>query len=186
MKGRAHGPAPFNSYRSWMTPAKARPDAVARAKDSDVDELSTSILLASRALVGVAARSLSAVEGEVTLVQYRALVLLASRGPQNVSSLAEGLSIHPSTTTRLCDRLADKGLIQRLTSSASRREITLTLTPAGQSLLKTVNVRRKKEIKQIVERIPLDLRKSLSEAFTAFGDAAGEIHDDAWKLGDST
>jgi DNA-binding MarR family transcriptional regulator len=168
-----------------MTPPKTRQDGVGRAIDSDVDELSTSILLASRAIVGVAARSLSAVEGEVTLVQYRALVLLGSRGPQNVSSLAEGLSIHPSTTTRLCDRLADKGLIQRLTSPASRREVTLTLTPAGRSLVTTVTARRKKEIREIVERIPPGLRRSVSEAFITFGEAAGETHDDAWKLGDA-
>ncbi len=169
-----------------MNPAKARPEADKRAGDSDIDELSTSILVASRALIGVAARSLAAVEGEVTLVQYRALVLLGARGPQNVSSLAESLSIHPSTTTRLCDRLADKGLIQRLTSPESRREITLSLTPAGQSLLKTVSARRKREIKQIVERVPPELRKSLSAAFTAFGEAAGESHEDAWKLGGAT
>ena len=37
---------------------------------------------ASRALVGVAARSLAGVGEEVTLPQYRMLVLLCSRGPQ--------------------------------------------------------------------------------------------------------
>ena len=68
-------------------------------------------LLASRALVGVAARSLAGVEEQVTLVQYRALVLLDA-GPQNVGTLAKALGIHPSTATRLCDRLTTKGLVK--------------------------------------------------------------------------
>ena len=37
------------------------------------------VLVASRVLVGVAARSLAAIEDTITLVQYRTLVLLASR-----------------------------------------------------------------------------------------------------------
>jgi hypothetical protein len=48
-------------------------------------------LTASRALVGISARSLAAIESDVTLPQYRALVVLAERGEQTVSSLAEAL-----------------------------------------------------------------------------------------------
>ena len=46
------------------------------------DELVDTVLAASRALVAVAARSLAAAGDEVTLPQYRALVVLAARGPQ--------------------------------------------------------------------------------------------------------
>ena len=52
------------------------------------DGSTDAVLVASRALVGIAARSLAAVEDTVTLVQYRALVLLASRGEMNVGTLA--------------------------------------------------------------------------------------------------
>ena len=46
------------------------------------DELVDTVLAASRALVAVAARSLAAAGDDVTLPQYRALVVLAARGPQ--------------------------------------------------------------------------------------------------------
>ena len=46
------------------------------------------VLGASRVLVAVAARSLADVAEEVTVQQYRALVVLASQGPQRVLSLA--------------------------------------------------------------------------------------------------
>src|SRR3974390_2030025 len=118
-----------------------------------VDDATAETLVASRALVAVAARSLGAVEGEITLRQYRALVLLAARGDQNVGGLADALGIHASTATRLCDRLADKGFIVRTTSRESRRVVTVALSPKGRDLVRSVNLRRRNEIRKIVGRI---------------------------------
>jgi DNA-binding MarR family transcriptional regulator len=141
------------------------------------------VLIASRALVGVAARSLAAVEDDVTLTQYRALVLLASRGEQKVGELARALSIHPSTTTRLCDRLAAKGLISRAPSAESRREIVLNISGPGSRLLKSVTTRRRREIRGILASLSPAEQHRVQEAFDLFGRAAGELPDDAWKLG---
>ena len=99
--------------------------------------------MASRALVGIAARSLAAVEDTVTLVQYRALVLLASRGEMNVGTLADALGLHQSTATRLCDRLVGKGLVERSHPAESRREVFVGLTSSGQALVRAVNARRR-------------------------------------------
>ena len=140
-------------------------------------------LVASRALVGVAARSLSALETDVTLPQYRALVLLSSRGEQKVSALADALGIHPSTATRLCDRLLTKGLIDRATSEGNRREVTLTLSPNGRALINAVTRSRRRELRRVVGRIDPDARRALIDAFDTFATAAGELPDDAWKLG---
>src|SRR3954467_13124765 len=97
-----------------MIATKSRPAARRVDQEPRTDAAATAaVLVASRALVGVAARSLAAFEDVVPLPQYRALVLLASRGEQNVGSLADALGTHPSTTTRLCNRLVAKGLGQR-------------------------------------------------------------------------
>ncbi len=124
-----------------------------RSKEESPADTTRALLSASRALVGVAVRSLGAIEDLITLPQYRALVVLASRGEQNVSVLADALAIHPSTATRLCDRLATKGLIERNTSAESRREVTVALTATGRSLLRKVTQRRVREIDRIVERL---------------------------------
>ena len=71
------------------------------------------MLSASRALITVATKSLGAAAEEITIAQYRALVVLASRGPQRLGDLAAVLDIVPSTAGRMCDRLAGKGLIRR-------------------------------------------------------------------------
>jgi DNA-binding MarR family transcriptional regulator len=102
-----------------------------RAAGQDGDALVDAVLGASRALVGVAARSLSTVAEDVTLAQYRALVVLASRGPQRLADLATALVVEPSTATRMCDRLVRKRLVARRRSSEDRRAVRVSLTPSG-------------------------------------------------------
>lgn len=149
----------------------------------EVDDVVDSVLRASRVLVSVAARSLAGLNEAVTLPQYRALVVLAARGPQNAGSLAEILGVHSSTLTRLCDRLVTKGLITRGESSKNRREVTLRLTPRARRLVRSVTVRRREEIADIVARVPKPQRKAIVGALQAFGDAAGETTESAWLPG---
>ena len=49
------------------------------------------MLAASRVLVGVSAQSIAAVEDSLTVVQFRALVIVASRGPIHLSALADAM-----------------------------------------------------------------------------------------------
>jgi DNA-binding MarR family transcriptional regulator len=142
------------------------------------------MLTASRALVAVAARSLAvAAPGDVTLPQYRALVVLAARGPLRVGDLAAALAIHPSTATRLCDRLVGRRLVRRAVDPGNRRVTTISLTPAGRDVVDDVTAVRRAEIAAIVERIPVALRQPAVAAMIAFAEAAGEPAQEAWTLG---
>lgn len=97
--------APWLRYNSRMT----RPKASA----NDIDALTDAVLTASRLLVAVSARSLAAVEDTITLPQFRMLVILDSRGPMKLSSLAGPLDVNPSTATRMVDRLLATEMIAR-------------------------------------------------------------------------
>ena len=141
------------------------------------------VLSASRALVGVAARSLAKVESDLTLPQYRALVLLSGRGEMNARSLATALEIKPSTLTGLGDRLVAKGLITRTPSHESRREVVLRISPRGRTLVNAVTERRRREIVRILDGLEGAAQRRVADAFEAFADAADELPDDAWKLG---
>ena len=150
---------------------------------SALDDATEVVLLTSRALVGVAARSLAATEDQITLVQYRALVILATLGGQNMGRLAEALGVHPSTATRLCDRLVVKGFIDRTTSSTSRREVTLELSESGRALVRAETARRRRAIRSIVARLDEATQLELIDAFGALADAAEQVQDQAWRLG---
>ena len=112
-------------------PPKALPAASPGPSAGAPDELVDTVLAASRALVAVAARSLAAAGDEVTLPQYRALVVLAARGPQGTADLASALAVNPSTATRMCDRLVRKGLVRREPDPRDKRGVLVTLTDLG-------------------------------------------------------
>jgi DNA-binding MarR family transcriptional regulator len=147
------------------------------------EEVVDAVLRASRVLVAVAAESLAATDHDVTLPQYRALVVLASRGPQRPSELAEALSVHPSTVTRLCDRLVAKRLVHRAGSPDNRREVTIRLTPRGRRLVDEVTARRRAAITSIAAQVPARERAATVRALHALGEAAGEPADAAWFTG---
>jgi DNA-binding MarR family transcriptional regulator len=151
--------------------------------DEEIDDVVDAVLRASRVLVSVAARSLAGISDTVTLPQYRALVVLASRGPQNAGALADALGVHVSTLTRLCDRIVKKGLIARRESSSNRRQVELSLTTRGRRLVRSVTERRRREIAAIVARVPRSGRAAMVRALQTFGDAAGETAETAWLPG---
>jgi DNA-binding MarR family transcriptional regulator len=141
------------------------------------------VLSASRVLVAVAARSLADVAEEVTLTQYRTLVVLASRGPQNLAGLAEAVGVTPATATRMCDRLVRKDLIRRRTERDDRRQLRVALTVKGRSLVDAVTGRRRQEIARIINEIPVEQQAVLVQALGRLASAAGEVPEQDWTTG---
>lgn len=140
------------------------------------------MLSASRALIAIASRSL-ADAGTVTIAQYRALVVLQSRGPQSAQQLATELGVAPSTATRMCDRLVAKELIAREAAAQNRREVRLMITPAGAEVVGAVSRRRRRDLRRIVSAMPERDRAALVRALESFNRAAGEVPEDDWYLG---
>ena len=116
------------------------------SEQADHDSVVDAVLSASRVLVAIAARSLADAGEEVTLTQYRSLVVLASRGPQSMAALAEAVGVTAPTASRLCERLVKKGLVRRRTDRNDRRQVRIGLTEAGRHLVDTVSTRRRQEI----------------------------------------
>jgi DNA-binding MarR family transcriptional regulator len=141
------------------------------------------VLSASRVLVAVAARSLADVADEVTLTQYRTLVVLASRGPQNLARLAAAVGVTPATATRMCDRLVRKDLIRRSTERDDRRQLRVALTAKGRSLVDAVTGRRRQEIARIMNEIPVEQQAVLVQALGRLASAAGEVPEQDWTTG---
>lgn len=141
----------------------------------DVESATDALLRASRSLVAVAARSL-AVAGEVTLPQFRALVVLTKPTAVTVGDLAEALDVHPSTATRLCDRLERKRLIRRRPGvSPDRRETTVALTGQGRRLVTRVTDRRRRDLAAIVGAMSSEDRAVAVRGLTSFAEAAREL-----------
>lgn len=149
----------------------------------EVAALTDGLLAASRLFVAVAVSSLEEVSDDVTLAQFRVLVILTTRGPQNLASLAELLDVNPSTATRLCDRLVAKKLLRRTAARTDRREVRLAPTAAGTELVRRVTERRRARITRIIQRVPVAQRAALAEGLVTLATAAGEVPEQAWSVG---
>ena len=107
--------------------------SVRAERQSELQDVVTAILTASRVLVGVSARSLADVEDTVTLTQFRTLVVLNSHGMINLNRLADLLGVNSSTAMRMIDRLLAAELVTREDNPTNRREVLLDLTDQGAS-----------------------------------------------------
>jgi DNA-binding MarR family transcriptional regulator len=138
------------------------------------------VLTASRTMVAVATMSLGTAAEETTIAQYRALVVLASRGAQRLVDLAGALGVMPSTAGRMCDRLVRKGLIRRHRTRADRRAVQVSITAAGRDVVDQATARRRALIAAILGRLPADRQAAVADALRAFAEAAGEVPDSRW------
>ncbi|MCE0763720.1 MarR family transcriptional regulator [Pseudonocardia kujensis] len=146
------------------------------------DEVVDAVMSASRALVAVAARSLAAVEEDVTLPQYRALIVLAQHGARRPADLAGALDVSPSSATRMCDRLVAKGLIERDRTGEDRREVRVALSERGRALVEEVTRRRRAELATLLGGLPAESRTAVVEALRTFAAAAGEVPEPEWAM----
>ena len=140
----------------------------------DERALADETLKASRALLAVVARSLADTLERVTLPQFRVLVVLSSTGPQRSGVLADRLGVHPSTLTRIVDRMVAGGWVERSGNPESRREVVIGLTAAGKRVVGSVTRRRHRDIAEILAAVPAEQRPLVLEGMRAFALAAGE------------
>ncbi len=167
------------------TPSVARSTPHESATDADrVDSAEIDAVLdATGALMGIAARSMSDALESVTLPQYRALALIAGAGTLRPSDLARALAMQPSGVTRLASRLQRDGLLSRRRATGDGRESALTLTPAGEGVVREVTRRRRREITAALSRMSPSERAAAAGGLRLFARAAGEGHHEALLLG---
>jgi DNA-binding MarR family transcriptional regulator len=138
------------------------------------DEAVAAVLTASRAMLGVIARSFADTLETVTLPQFRVLVLLSSLGPLRTGALAERLGANLSTFSRSLDRMVASGWVRREQNPGSRREVIIVLTPEGERIVTDVTERRRRAFRDIVARLAPEEQSQVLAAFEVFNTAAGE------------
>lgn len=124
------------------------------------------LLAAARLAMAVSLRAADAI-GEVSAVQLRAVTVLAARDGAKLVDLAEELGVTVSTASRLVDRLVAAGLVDRRRSVEVRREIRLSLTPAGREMLDRYDGVRLSTFRDSLGHLGPDERQSVIAALGA-------------------
>lgn len=128
----------------------------------------------SRALLGIVATSMSGALEEVSLVQFRILVVLDGAGPLRMGDLAVRVGVHPSTLSRTVDRLETGAWITREVSVESRREVIVTVSEKGHGIVADVTRSRRRAIAAVLRDLEPGDHEAVARGMAAFADAAGE------------
>ena len=70
----------------------------------------------------------------LTVPRYRAIGVIARLEPCTMSELADYSVVERTTMTRIVDQLVAEALAERSSTTADRRKVLLSLTPAGRQL----------------------------------------------------
>src|ERR1700694_365442 len=70
--------------------------------------------------------------------EFGVLEALYHKGELPVCEVQRRILVESSSTTYVVDKLVERGLVRRRVSDADRREVLLTLTPAGRRITKRI------------------------------------------------
>jgi DNA-binding MarR family transcriptional regulator len=128
----------------------------------------------TRALVGVTAQSLDALDRAVTVSQFRLLRTLDGLGRVPSSTLAAALGNAASSVTRLVDRLEAAGYVERGTDAHSRSIVTVEVTAAGRDIVDAVVARRHQLLESVLDRMSGEERAQAAAVAERFALLAGD------------
>ncbi len=111
--------------------------------------------------------------GRTTFAQMRVLWTLQREGSATLSVVARALGVTRSTATELVDRLVGDGRVRRERSLRDRREVLLTLRPAGLRLLDDFAERRRDRVRKLLHGMGRDDVTRLSGALRTLSDVVG-------------
>lgn len=141
------------------------------------------VLTACRYLVGVSARSFDAVDEQVNVLELRIMVVIASLGLPSLSDVAQSTGVHLSRASRSCERLVQRGLVERRDDPNDRRQLSLSLTESGRRVLAEVAAARRTAVMPALAKMSperVELLRELLEEFTAAAGEDGNTED--WEL----
>ncbi len=115
--------------------------------------------------------TLTEVAEEISVPQLRVLVLLNSRGPMNLRTIAAHLDVNPSKASRTCEQLVVSGKVARREDKDDRRNINLSLTSDGDEFVGRLMDSRRRLIDRVIARMNPTDRSELARALEAFSEA---------------
>jgi DNA-binding MarR family transcriptional regulator len=118
-------------------------------------------------------------QGHLSVTQLRVLLAVERHGPLNLSTLAARLAVSISAAGRLVARMDAAGLLTRLLSPHSRREISIDVTPLGRRTLDGIRTARRRQISAALARLTPASQRALTQTLTEFTAVARLVDDDA-------
>lgn len=151
--------------RRRTTRAEERPEDHETLLDA-LDDLSIEVVALTALALGQGGQ-----ERDLTLGQWRALVLIASSDGIRASDLAARLGMSRPSMSRLVRRLTQKGLVGTTNDPSDGRAIILSSTAVGRQALLDTRRRRRRMVADALGRQAKPLPRDLQRGLRAIVDA---------------
>ncbi len=116
-------------------------------------------------------------EIDTSMPQAKVLYLAASgEGGLRMSALATRLGVTLSTVSGLVDRLVDAGLAARRDDPVDRRQVIVSVTPAGNDLMERFRELNRRQARELFGSLADDDLDTVERAFELLAGAAGRVH----------
>lgn len=112
----------------------------------------------------------------LTMQQLKVLLLLHVDGSLMSHELADALKISPASVTGLVDRLADRGLVERVADPADRRARHIHPTARGSDLVEQLMAEGAGHRVALLSRLDDESVKTIATAFAALRRAAEQLY----------
>jgi DNA-binding MarR family transcriptional regulator len=141
---------------------------------SENDVLNDAVERLLRAGIGITALAIGQVDGatDLTLSQWRALVIASDSDGIRVGELAARLGIAVPSASRLVRRVVDRGLVTATRDDRDRRATIVRQTTAGKRLTEAVMARRRALVASALSEVP---RVASNDAASAVGAIAERL-----------
>lgn len=113
----------------------------------------------------------------IGLAGYRYLEALRVEGPRSAGSLAALVGVRPSSVSRACGRLVDRGLVAAEPDPSDGRARRLASTEAGDRLVQVVQARLRRELRRVVATVPVGSEEALVRGLGRLSAAACGMGD---------
>jgi DNA-binding MarR family transcriptional regulator len=115
------------------------------------------------------------VKAGVSMTNLNVLGLLSRHGEMSMSRLAEILDVSVSNATGLIDRMAERGLIERVRVPDDRRIVKVRVTVAGERTLEEAEVLRRDLVEKILGQLNGSQRERLTRCLQDLRGAVGSL-----------
>jgi DNA-binding MarR family transcriptional regulator len=114
--------------------------------------------------------------------EWRVLATLAGNEPLSIGRLAQITTIKQPTVTRLLDRMAAKGYVERLENDGDRRITLVRITPTGTRMVSRLIPLAREHEQRVLEPFGLqraeDLKSTLRSIVELHRTAAPDVSDE--------
>jgi len=94
------------------------------------------------------------VQGHVSMSQMHVLWILQHHGEMPMSKLAELLDVSLSNATGIIDRMAERGLVERVRVPDDRRVVRIRPAEAGRQAISETETSKRDRMRAVIRRLP--------------------------------